>query len=236
MTRRFLAFDLETAKDIPGDDFNWRPHRPLGITCAATLTSDGNELRHWSTAAQPGTHAARMSRGDILDLVQYLETKWAEGYVILSWNGLGFDFDVLAEESGALTRCRALALGHVDMMFHVVCALGYPVSLEKAAEGMKIPGKPAGMSGLLAPKMWAKGRHDEVLDYVAQDVRMTMAIAETAEKRRSFAWITRKAIRSTLALPQGWLPVRDALRLPEPDISWMTKPLKRRDFMNWTMD
>ena len=235
MTRRFLAFDLETAKEVPGEDFNWRPHRPLGITCAATLTGDTGDLRHWSTMAKPDQHAPRMSRDDIIGLLHYLEGKSAEGYDVLSWNGLGFDFDVLAEESGDLPRCRALAQGHVDMMFHVVCALGYPVSLDKAAEGMKVPGKAAGMSGRLAPQMWAQGRHKDVLGYVAQDVRLTLAIADAAEKRRSFAWITRKGTRSTLALPQGWLPVRDALCLPEPDTSWMTKPMKRRDFMNWAL-
>jgi len=52
MARRYLAFDIETAKDIPGDDFNWRPHRPLGISCAATLASDSDQprlctARHW---------------------------------------------------------------------------------------------------------------------------------------------------------------------------------------------
>lgn len=35
MTRKYLAFDIETAKDIPEADFNWRPSRPLGISCAA---------------------------------------------------------------------------------------------------------------------------------------------------------------------------------------------------------
>ncbi len=32
-----LAFDIETAKEVPGVDFDWRPHRPLGIACAAYL-------------------------------------------------------------------------------------------------------------------------------------------------------------------------------------------------------
>ena len=44
MARRYLAFDIETAKDVPGDDFNWRPHRPLGIACAATLDSDSSQI------------------------------------------------------------------------------------------------------------------------------------------------------------------------------------------------
>jgi hypothetical protein len=31
MPRKYLAFDIETAKDVPEADFNWKPHRPLGI-------------------------------------------------------------------------------------------------------------------------------------------------------------------------------------------------------------
>ena len=236
MTRRFLAFDLETAKDIPGDDFNWRPHRPLGITCAATLTSDGGELRHWSTAATQAKHAPRMSRADVLGLVRFLEARSAEGYAILTWNGLGFDFDILAEESGAIPRCRALALSHVDMMFHIFCVKGFRVGLSKAAEGMSVPGKPAGMSGLQAPQMWAQGRYEEVLAYVAHDVRIALQIAQAAETRRKFTWITGKGSPGVMALPNGWLPVPDALRLPEPDTSWMRNPPKRREFLNWTMD
>ncbi len=37
MARRFVAFDIETAKDVPGEDFNWRPHRPLGISLRSNL-------------------------------------------------------------------------------------------------------------------------------------------------------------------------------------------------------
>ena len=46
---------------------------------------------------------------------------------------------------------------------------------------MGLPGKPEGMTGFQAPKLWALGDHKEVLDYVSQDVRMAMQIAEAAE-------------------------------------------------------
>jgi hypothetical protein len=46
MTRKFLAFDIETATDVPGDDFNWKPHWPLGISCAATVSTESSEGGH----------------------------------------------------------------------------------------------------------------------------------------------------------------------------------------------
>src|SRR5450759_3950684 len=172
MACQYLAFDIETSKDVPGEEFNWRAHRPLGISCAATLTSDTDQPRLWYGKTPDGLPDKRMSREDAQGLVQYLSSMAASGFRILSWNGLGFDFDVLAEESGAAASCRDCALGHVDMMFHVVCAKGYPVGLENAAKGLGLPGKPPGMSGALAPKLWAEGHFKEVLEYVAQDVRI----------------------------------------------------------------
>jgi len=233
MARRYLAFDIETAKDVPGEDFNWRPHRPLGISCAATLASNSSEMRLWHGKTKDGGPAQRMTRDDAKGLVQYLSKMAEDGFTILTWNGLGFDFDILSEESADVESCKQCALGHVDMMFHIVCSLGYPVALDKGAQGMGLPGKPAGMTGIKAPKLWAEGRYKEVFEYVAQDVRTAMQIAETSEQRRRFEWITGKGKKSTLPLPKAWLTVREALKLPEPDTSWMSKPLTRRYFTAW---
>jgi RNase H-like protein len=233
MTRRYLAFDIETAKDVPGDDFNWRPHRPLGISCAATLASDENQPRLWYSKTKDGTPDKRMGRSDVQELLQHLSKTTANGYSVLTWNGLGFDFDILAEESAAAASCKACALAHVDMMFHVFCSLGYPVSLDKAAQGMRLPGKPPGMSGVKAPKLWAEGRFKEVLEYVGQDVRTAMQLAQSCEQRKKLEWITRKGTKSSMPLPKGWLNVKEALKLPEPDTSWMSAPLPRSDFITW---
>lgn len=233
MTHPYLAFDIETAKDIPGEEFNWRAHRPLGISCAATLAADEDRPLLWHGRKPDGSPAPRMSRGEARALLDHLTKMAAKGYRILTWNGLGFDFDVLAEESGAAALCRECALGHVDMMFHVFCLQGYPVALDKAAQGMGLRGKPPGMTGAKAPSLWAAGRFQEVLDYVAQDVRTALDIALTCEKRRKLAWITRKGTTSSMPLPGGWLAVRDALQLPPPDTSWMKAPLQRRDFTAW---
>jgi RNase_H superfamily len=235
MARRYLAFDIETAKDVPGDDFNWRPHRPLGISCAATLASDANQPVLWHGKTPDGKHAAKMSPRETLDLVEHLSKMAADGYTILTWNGLGFDFDILAEESAAAAVCKNCALNHVDMMFHVVCSLGYPVALDNAARGMGLAGKPRGMTGDKAPALWAAGHFKKVLDYVAEDVRMAVQIAQKCDQRHTFEWITQKGAKRSLALPKGWLTVREAMKLPVPDTSWMTKPLSRKDFAGWLL-
>lgn len=233
MEPRYLAFDIETAKDVPGEDFNWRPHRPLGISCAATLASDMDQPTLWFGKAADGSPAARMSREDAKELVTHLVQLASEGYRILTWNGLGFDFDILAEESAADKLCKQCALDHVDMMFHAFCSLGYPIALEKTAQGMGLPGKPVGMSGVKAPRLWAEGKFDKVLEYVAQDVRIALRVAQACEQRGKLEWITRKGTRGSMPLKNGWLSVKEALQLPEPDTSWMSAPIPRRDFTAW---
>ena len=106
MTRRYLAFDIETAKDVPGDDFNWRAHRPLGISCAAALRCDVSEPILWHGKKDDGTPAERMTQAEARNLVGELAGWTTEGYTLLAWNGLGFDFDVLAEESDCRDECK----------------------------------------------------------------------------------------------------------------------------------
>ncbi len=233
MSRKYLAFDIETAKEIPGVDFNWKPHRPLGITCIASLETGEEEPRIWMSQTNSGTPAPQMTRPDVVSFVRHLSGAAARGIVPLSWNGLSFDFDVLAEESGLIDECRTLALGHVDIMFHVVCEKGFPVSLNSAASGLGVPGKLAGVEGVNAPALWANGKYDLVKKYVAQDVNATLAVALMSESQKSFAWTTRKGTISTMPLTKGWLNVKEANRLPLPDTSWMSNPLSRGDYLSW---
>jgi len=233
VSRKFLAFDIETAKDVPGDDFNWKPHRPLGISCAATLASDAGKARLWFGGAAQSSPALKMSREENAELVRYLCDRVVDGYTIVTWNGLAFDFDILAEESGLSAKCKKLALEQVDMMFHVFCVKGFPVGLDNAARGSGVKGKPAGMSGIEAPQLWQRGEHQAVLDYVGQDVRTTLELALLSEQQKALRWITQKGTRSECPLGSGWLAVEQAMRLPKPDTSWMTKPMLRSHFTAW---
>jgi len=232
MERKYFAFDLETASTVEGDD--WRTCRPLGITCAAAVTSDApDHPLIWHGMTAEGIPASQMSRDEARNVVADLRAYMEKGYTLLTWNGAGFDFDVLAEEADAYADCRELARDHVDMMFHVLCEKGFPIGIDNAAKAMRIDGKPEGMSGKLAPKLWEEGQFDTVLDYVAQDVRMALQIAEASEDAHALRWVTRRGQTRTFALPHGWLTVREANALPKPDTSWMTKPLDRDEILRW---
>lgn len=231
---RFVAFDLETAKILPenaGGDL--LSYRPLGIACAAAVAPDDADSFLWHGRDSRGLPAPEVSRPEAVAIVEDLERLTSKGLTVVTWNGLGFDFAVLADASGLADRCAALALGHVDMLFHFVCARGHFVSLQKVAEGMGLKGKTAGVTGADAPKLWAAGRHDQVLAYCGQDSRTTLEIAEIAEEKGRMSWLTRKGTREQLFLPQGWLSVREAQKLPLPDTSWMSEPPSRDGFFRW---
>ena len=231
-TRKYLGFDIETSRVSPEDGSDWRSQRPLGISCAATLLGDSQEplLWHGGDRAHPND---RMSPQEASELVKYLEDRTREGYTLLTWNGVGFDFDILAEESGLLEPCRALALAHVDLMFHAFCQLGHGVGLDAAARGMGLAGKLEGMKGADAPVLWAEGNREEVLGYVAQDVRTTLELAQVCESRGELRWVARSGKVRSLTLGDGWLTVSEAQRLPLPDTSWMSEPWSRTKFTGW---
>jgi len=232
MKRKYLAFDIETAR-IMDDASDWMSQRPLGISCAATLLADADQPRLWHGGTDRSSPKDQMSRQETATLVRYLEDQVLQGYTILTWNGLGFDFDALTEESGMLECCRELAASHVDMMFHAFCQLGHGVGLDAAARGMGLAGKLKGMTGELAPVLWAEGKREEVLRYVAQDVRTTMEVATACEACGELRWVSRSGMRRSMPLPGGWLTVLEARELPLPDTSWMTDPWPRERFTGW---
>ena len=233
MKRRYLAFDIETAKVLPGDVRDWRAHGRLEISCAATLATESSEPVLWHGVTEANRPASRMSQREAIKLVEYLANKVRHNYNIVTWNGVGFDFHILAQESGMVDECQMLACDHVDMMFHVVCQLGFGVSLDSAARGMGLSGKRYGLCGAVVPKLWAEGRRQEVLEYVAQDVRITLGLATTCEICRHLRWVTRAGSRREMPLPRGWRSVSSASRLPEPDTTWMSSQLSRRTFTAW---
>ena len=230
---KYLAFDIETTKTLPPHDYDRKSHRPLGISCAATFLSGADEPVVWHGGVSHKRPAKQMNQRELHGLVDYLETKVKCGYKIVTWNGLGFDFDILAEELGMLDKCRSLAIDHFDMMFHALCRLGYGISLVSAAKGMDLVAKSENLTGVSAPQLWAAGRRKEVIEYVARDAEITLDLAEICATRRLLCWTTRTGRRRKLSLPYGWLPVRSAEKLPRTGTSWMWPQWSRERFTAW---
>jgi hypothetical protein len=231
-TQKMLAFDIEISKELPDDFGDFKANRPLGISCAAALTDEG-DFSVWHGGKKDGEFTEQMKEAEVLGMINYLWDMFQAGYQIYTWNGLGFDFDILFEESGGDERCKQMACSHVDMMFHFFCIKGYAISLDKAARGMGLEGKTEGMDGALAPKMWRQEKFTQVLDYLAQDVCITLGLAQQCDRKRKVRWTSNRGREQECSLPEGWLPVDQALKLPEPDTSWMSTPWPRSKFTGW---
>ncbi|MGK7371731.1 MAG: ribonuclease H-like domain-containing protein [Candidatus Halalkalibacterium sp. M3_1C_030] len=232
MKRKYLAFDIETAKILPENDGDLHSHRPLGISCAAVRESGKDESLTFFSTEEDGRPSLKMNQEDLTELIDYLLDRQEAGYTIVTHNGLGFDFDILAEESSRTEDCKLLARNHVDMMFHIFCEKGFGVALNAAAKAIG-KSKPEGMSGSRAPRLWNEGNHQKVLDYVAKDCLLTLEVALKSEQEGSFQWITRKGRPAFMNLPNGWLTVEKAMKLPTPDTSWMDNPWPRSKFVDW---
>jgi hypothetical protein len=241
MSRNYLAFDLEIAADIPTGVADWNTLAPLGITVAATMSDlHGGAKAHYGTMADWETKQVgprpRMTTADAVKLVDYLQLAVKNGFTILTWNGCGFDFDVLSIESGLKKECAELALHHVDMMFHIFCVKGFAVGLDNAAKAMNTSRKTVGVHGDMAPKMWRDGKFKEVIEYVSQDVKSTLDIGNTCESEKVLRWITRRNTTGYMPLPNGWITVEEALKLPEPDVNWIPNHWARSKFYGWMGD
>lgn len=237
--KKLLAFDTEISKPVINIK-GWKHERPLGISCAATFPTD-KDMRIWHGGEKPdGRLGIQMSTTECRELAEYLLEMHTSGYTILTWNGLEFDFDILAEECKDETLGKGLAnlaLNHIDICFAVFSESGSLVSLDAAAKGMKQPGKAYGISGGDAPKLWRQTRkmQEMVLEYNAQDVRITMALYDAICEKGYLQWFTKGGHLKQWKLSKGFIPtVAIALTSPEPDTSWMSDPPTRLEFCEWT--
>jgi len=235
---KVIAFDLEIVKEIP-DGVDWKEVRPLGISCVAGLLNNEPLSRLWfhkdEQTEEPLSDGMSQQYLKYLvqDLIFYVNDG---GYTIVTWNGLSFDFDVLAEESGMYEQCKELALNHIDMMFYFFCVKGFPVGLDAVARGLGLGGKLHGLSGAFAPILWASPNLKDrlrVLRYVHQDAVTTLEVYEKATELGRIDWITKKGGTSSCWISHGWKTVKECLEMPLPDTSWMDESIERKSFYSW---
>lgn len=219
---------------------DWGAHRPLGISCAAVATPGAPDpwwYWTWTNRASTATPAA---------IVKYLQMLVGSEYTLVTWNGGAFDFDILAEESGMHAECVALARNHVDLMAIVVALRGHYLGLDTAAKGMGVAGKKKAvrlndgsvmddMNGALAPVLWQRGEHHAVIEYLKEDVRVTLELAYEIADKGFVSWTARSGRRNTIQIPE-LLTVGQCLerwRDCPPDNGWMTDPPDLEQMLAW---
>lgn len=252
MALKYVAFDLETSREVPPS--HWRSFRPLGISCASTYAVNGREIVHKSWVG--GSRRPELELGEMfpaqltpeecLTLFEYIETLQREGYTVLTWNGLSFDFDILFEELGPhqdVDRMFAVAMLHTDLAFAMFCDKGFFVSLDSACIGLRIETKLEGIHASEVPSMWHTSAEAQarVIEYNMQDAKVTGLVYEAMLHEGYLRWYSKSGkVRYYTVMGRDRIvhipDVSTAMQSPEPDTSWMSEPARTRgSFVEWLM-
>ena len=231
-----IAFDLEIANEFP--DEGEPDHSKLGISCAATLTSDGTDMRFHSPAQHRGEmYGERMTPNGCQGLLDHLMVATGGGYNLVCWNG-NFDLRVLAYEVGTESGykiCQSLAREMYDPMFQFYVDNGFPVGLEAVAKAMLGRTKTEGLHGDAAPILWkeSKEKQEKVLRYCAGDVALTLALFEEIERKAEIQWITRAEKKRFSVIGQVQTVGECMTLLVVGTPWWPNNPFSREQFVGW---
>lgn len=224
--QKVIFFDLEISKQFQrGQD----PFllSPLGVIVAVTQ-------EYWDEPVVWNEEDFSVcSKNTLRALLGYLSARIKEGYKIVTWNGLSFDFRVLAEETDEYEKCIEIAnsIHHIDMMYHFFCMTGFPVSLANIAEGMELGSKESGIDGAMIPSLWKQKKYDLVIDYAKRDVRLTAGIYTeiNINDKSKIYWLTNSGGLQNRTMVDKWGSVvtNNQIALPKRAI-W-----DRSKFLGW---
>ena len=149
-----VSFDLESAHEFHDDmDF-----KDLGISCAAIYAVEFEQPILFAAQDMFGFKEPEMSAENARDFAKELIRYASMGDTIVSFNGLHFDWKLLAaicDDSGLEKELKHLAIyNHIDYALNMVVDRGFIIGLNTAAHALGLSGKTKGMSGYLAPILW----------------------------------------------------------------------------------
>ncbi len=226
-----LCFDIEIAnvfEQAPGKDLD--DYGPFEISVAAAAT-DAGQVFHWYAKDAHGRPARSLDAGTAREVLAFLRAAQQRGIQVCAWNGLKFDLRWLAHAADDARLASEVARDLYDPFFQFFCARGFPISLASVADGLGLAERKL-MEAAEAPRAWARGEHQRVLDYVAGDCRITSQVVARILERRAIRWRTQKGEYKSEAI-RALLPVRELLPLPPPDQSWMSRPIHKGSFYSW---
>ena len=228
---KLLSFDIEISDvfDLkPGEDIEI--YGPLHIAVAATSIYRGKECL-WYSIDKNGKPLVNMKNNTAHELLTYLYQAQKEGYLVCAWNGLGFDLRWIGNVADDLELAAKVALESYDPMFQFFNQRGFPVGLGAVSQAMGIE-QIKSMNAADAPLEWRKGNHKAVMEYVMGDCQITNQVVKDIIDRGEVPWITKKGQLRSETMPE-LKTVKRVLEEPEPDQSWMDKPIPRSKYTSW---
>ena len=118
----YIGFDLETVRLPPKRQFDDTTPLNVGISCASLAYSE-HDVKVWQ-----GTPSLTVEQCQ--DVVAELERINNTAKRVVTWNGSGFDYRVLAEESQLRERCIDLMIHHIQEIRWIAKSSGKPQRLQ----------------------------------------------------------------------------------------------------------
>jgi len=231
---KLLSFDIEISDVFElAKNEDMEIYAPFHISVAATAIHNGEE-RLWFSEDADGLPALNVTQQRAHELLEYLAQMQEDGFMVCAWNGLGFDLKWIGHQAKDMKLAAQVALKSYDPMFQFFNQKGFPVGLAKVAAGMNI-GQEKLMNGADAPVEWRAGNCDRVMQYVLGDCQMTNLIVRAIQEAREVRWLTSKGSISSEQM-ERLKRVEEVIADPDPDQSWMDKPLQKAKFHQWVQD
>lgn len=124
--------------------------------------------------------------------------------LIIGYNSDSFDIPILNQYyPGDLTKIASL-----DLLSEIKNSLGRRIKMDSVAEATL--GRNKTGHGSDAIDWWKQGRHEDVIKYCIEDVRITKDIYEYALKNNSLKYLDGKDIREIKLDTSGWNKKEDS--------------------------
>lgn len=154
-----------------------------------------------------------MKVSDIEDLIDYLwDLHESRSAKVVSWNGTKFDFQVMClhldKDSAHRSKLKTLCWNHIDFCFNFLVHNGFPVAMQKVAEGFGCGVSKSGDGGQVGT-LWnpenksnIETNRNYVISYCSQDLLVLQVVFSQILCHKAVVWITRNnTIRSWLPIP-----------------------------------
>jgi len=188
--RKCLVLDIETANlDMESEGLAFDNPKGWTTSCVGIYDIWEGESEGIHYYYVPDPHAImdkdlkEYNIRNIDTLVETLKQCYQSGYYIVTKNGKGFDLPILSktlEKGGAglqdIVNKYETADRHIDICYLLREQYGYRFSLQNLVIGLYGKQESKTMDAAHAPKAWADGKYQEVLDYCMHDCVLTAKV------------------------------------------------------------
>lgn len=208
---RIIALDIETANldmEAEGLKFDDPTGWQTAVVCIHNHYTDRDNVYVADSMLEDIRHRCARLRYDTkihaFSMMPYHLRRWRnEGYLLLTHNGLGFDFPIMQKcvKDGGVGQVKSLLDKWPKNQMMDTCAVltattGVRYRLNHLIHGLLGEDESKLMDAANAPKEWAKKNYEEVIRYCIDDCRKTAQVYLKAGEEGEFRAIGKDEYRT----------------------------------------